>query len=122
MKHKVLVMAVLFFIFFLNNVLSEQPIVNVTLRWVDPNPRDMQVVKYNIYQSIRKNAPFVLLTSSKTNFITLTNLKPSLYRWKVSAVNMWGEGPLSAEAQTPESAPLALTNILYNSISTPTEK
>lgn len=108
-------MSVVLLLVFTLSVIAERA-VDITLSWVDNNPISMQVSKYRIYQSTSTNNPFVLIREVPATFrsITIKNVAVGYYRWKVSAVNMWGEGSASYAVATPPSYPGPLTNIIYS--------
>ncbi len=88
--------------------------VDIMLTWTDPNSPVMAVKKYNVYQNKSpNNNNFVLLGWTRNKYWSFPNTPPGYYRWKVTAVNMWGESPFSIETNTPPSKPISTTNLNY---------
>lgn len=76
---------------------------NLHLSWT-PAPAAEQVTNYLVYRAVGTNA-FVSVTNTATASVTFTNVTPALYRFRVTALNAWGEGPPSAEVSTPSGLP-----------------
>ena len=83
---------------------------NFQLTWTDTNSPAYQVTGYNLYMGVNTNA-FALATSvtnSGTNLSAIvTNLSPNLYKFYVTATNVWGESAPSMTVQTPPGLPSA---------------
>lgn len=77
----------------------------VHLEWAD-NPPGELVEHYNVFQAFNGTA-FVKVAESQTSEIDILDLAPGHYDWKVTAVNLAGEGPASPVAVGPNlpSAP-----------------
>ncbi len=66
-------------------------------------------ISYNLYWSTNMTAPFVLYGNTTNLTITVTNLTPAVYRFYVTATNIWGESVPSNMVQTPPGRPSAVT-------------
>ena len=78
------------------------------LNWTAPSDNGSTITSYNIYRGLTSGAETILTSVGTTGF-TDTGLTPSVtYYYRVSAVNLAGEGPLSSEAwATPSNSVMA---------------
>lgn len=88
---------------------SSQTTTTISLSWNAIN----RIINYNIYYKLTSDSVFTLLTTSTTNSKTITGLTASTsYDFKVSAVNVIGEGPqssvytISTSSSTPAPTPV----------------
>ena len=80
---------------------------NFQLTWTDTNSPVYQVTGYNLYMAINTNA-FANVVSVGTNAplsASVTNLSANLYKFYVTATNVWGESLPSMTVQTPPGIP-----------------
>lgn len=80
------------------------------LTWTDTNAPAVQVTGYNLYSAVGTNAVFTVLTSITNSgpanlTAVVTNLTPNLYKFYVTATNVWGESAPSMTVQTPPGLP-----------------
>lgn len=80
----------------------------VTLSW-DPNPAEELVSGYNVYESFNGGG-FILRETVTEPTLDIVDPPSGLYNWKVSAVNIAGEGNQSAAVAGPQ-LPSVPTNI-----------
>jgi hypothetical protein len=95
---------------------------DVTLAW-DPSPTNELVTAYVVYQATGTSTNFTpVLTVVNTNFTvaataTVTNLTPGVYKFYVTAKNIWNlESVPSNTVQTPAAKPSAPVFLLIRSI------
>lgn len=74
--------------------------MTVTLTW-DPNPETELVSEYKVYQSYQ-GGPFELIGSTAETSFDIVDPVPGIYNWKVSAVNLAGEGSQSNAIAGPQ--------------------
>jgi len=78
---------------------------DVQLGW-DPNPPSDQVTGYKFYLAPGATNAFALYTTTTNTTVTVTNLTPGVYRFQVTAINVWNkESPASNVIQTPPGQP-----------------
>lgn len=68
---------------------------DVDLSW-NANPKEEQVIQYNIYYSESKDGPYELIASSTIDSYKHPNFNPTAGWYKISAVNHRGESELTA--------------------------
>jgi predicted phage tail protein len=82
---------------------------DLRLAW-DNNPPADQVARYHVYQSDAAGTNWTRVATVATNAVTITNLPPGQYRFRVTATNAWGESQPSDPVSTP-SAPAKPTGL-----------
>lgn len=85
---------------------------DIGIKWT-ANPAADNVTKYNVYLTVGPSNTYVLVGSTTNTFFTSTNLAIGVYRWKVSAVNEWGEGPASIPLASAASLPASVLNLTF---------
>ena len=75
------------------------------------SPTVDQTLAYNFYMATGGGA-FSLYRTTTNTTLTVTNLTPGVYRFYVTATNMWGESIPSNTVQTPPGRPGAVTLII----------
>lgn len=104
-------LAGLFSVGFLSAVqIFAQSTFNLPLTW-DLNPTTESVLKYSVYQANGPTGTFVKVLDVTTNHATIPNLTPGMYRFYVTASNVWGESGPSNIVQTPVNASTAPKNL-----------
>lgn len=88
---------------------------NAKITWT-PNPANESVIGYYLYQSVFGSSNWTNVAFTSNNIITLTNIAPASYKWRVTTTNAWGESLPSSEASLPfpPSAPFNLTIVITN--------
>lgn len=77
---------------------------DIKVGW-NANPAADNVTKYNIYRATGVSSTFVLVASTTNTYYVDTSLTPGVYRWQVTAVNEWGEGPASVPVVSAPALP-----------------
>lgn len=85
---------------------------NMSIRW-DPSPASENIIKYNVYLAVGASTNYTLAGSTTNTTFVTTNLNVGVYKWKVAAVNEWGEGPLSAAISSSASLPSAPVGVSF---------
>lgn len=81
---------------------------NFQLTWTDTNTPAYQVTGYNLYMAVNTNAfqnAASVTNTGGTLAVTVTNLSPNLYKFYVTATNVWGESTPSMTVSTPPGLP-----------------
>lgn len=85
---------------------------DIGIKWA-ANPAADNVTKYNVYMAVGPSTTYTLVGSTTNTFFTNTNLTIGVYRWKVAAVNEWGEGPASVPLASAASLPTSVINLTF---------
>lgn len=84
----------------------------LSISW-QPNPAEQQISNYKVYMATG-TGEFTLLANAGTNTAyTLPNLTPGVYRFHVTAENLWGESPAGNTVTTPPAPGSPVKTVLY---------
>lgn len=63
---------------------------NLTLTWtISPDDKGTNYITYNVYQAVGTNAFTNIAPRLSTNVFAMTNINPGLYRFYVTASDIW---------------------------------
>jgi predicted phage tail protein len=83
---------------------------NITLAW-DANLAAENIIKYTVYQAVGPTGSFVKVSDTTSTTLLIPNLTPGLYRFQVTASNVWAESAPSNIVQTPVTPATAPKNL-----------
>jgi hypothetical protein len=83
----------------------------LSIAWT-PNDPGEQISSYKIYMATGTGA-FAVVGTSTTASYTLPTLTPGVYRFHVTAENIWGEGPTGDILTTPGAPTKVRGSMLY---------
>jgi hypothetical protein len=77
------------------------------------NPVTDNVIKYNVYRADGTSTTYVLVGTTTNTVFTNSSLTIGQYKWRVTAVNEWGEGPASIPVQSAPALPSAPVDVAF---------